>query len=297
MDDETDPPAGAEAARTPVRRSERPVLRPDGRAPRPGPKVYSARLARRVCARLAAGESLTAICAEADMPHRATLARWAKAQPRFAEMLARARTAGARSGRSAQRSSYDPAVAFEICERLAEGESLAEICRHPAMPTLSSVYRWRRTDGEFAEMMREAREVQAERFCDLGWAIASGVTPETAFATRVKLEQLRWTAGVLNPHRFRTKPAEAEARPKTETFVIRTFMLQVREDGAQRVVATEPDPVSGLPVWSTRGPWSLPVTPEQARAYEKRAEGEERLRVDDPRAVVTCPPEPGHGAG
>jgi hypothetical protein len=73
-----------------------------------------------------------------------------------------------------------------------------------------------------------ARRIQAERFCDLGWDIACEVTPETAFATKVKLEQLRWTAASMAPKRygrFRAVRAEVEDGDDNEplTVVIKQF--------------------------------------------------------------------------
>jgi hypothetical protein len=40
------------------------------------PSLYSAELAERICARLAEGESLLAICRDEAMPHRATVHEW-----------------------------------------------------------------------------------------------------------------------------------------------------------------------------------------------------------------------------
>jgi hypothetical protein len=109
----------------------------------------------------------------------------------------------------------------DLFRRLCEGESLVAICADPAMPCFSTVYYWRRQFPEFAETMRVAREIQAERFCDLGWAIASGVTPEAAYATEVKLRQLRWTAAVLAPRRYgRTKPVELDDEGRGGDYVV-----------------------------------------------------------------------------
>jgi hypothetical protein len=198
------------------------------------------------------------------MPHRATLARWAQEKPRFAEELAKARTAGGRLARSRQLSTYCAATAHEICERMCEGESLVAICRDPTMPAFGTVYRWRRAFPEFAAMMREAREVQADRFCDLGWEIACEVTPETARATRVKLWQLRWMAGVMARRRYgRTSPVQAEVEPQVQTVLIRRFQLEKRADGAQRVVGYCPNPDTGLPERDSEGEWVLPRPPEE----------------------------------
>lgn len=251
---------------------------------RAGPTAWSAALGRSICARVAGGESLSAICEEEAMPHRATVARWAVEKPRFAADLLAARTAAGRIARSQQLSTYDPATAHEICERMCEGESLAEVCRDPTMPAFGTVYRWRRAFPDFAAMMREAREVQADRFCDLGWEIASAVTPETAHATRVKLTQLRWTAGVLSPRRYgRTSPVEAEIEPQVDTLLIRTFQIEQREDGAQRVVGFCPNDETGQPERDSEGEWIMPPRPDGVRFVSQAERAAQRAALSAPR--------------
>lgn len=172
---------------------------------------FSAALGRAICARVASGESQMAICAEEGMPSRATLWRWVKEMPRFAAEFQRARQAGGVARANGRLSTFCQATADEIFARLCEGEPLISICADPAMPCFSTVYYWRRQFPDFAEAMRVAREIQGERFCDLGWEIAKQVIPEAAYATDVKLRQLRWMAGVLAPKRFgRIKPVELD---------------------------------------------------------------------------------------
>lgn len=63
-------------------------------------------------------------------------------------------------------SKYSAALAQEICGLLAEGQSLAEICRRDDMPSESMVYRWLAADLEFRERYARARESQADRYAD-----------------------------------------------------------------------------------------------------------------------------------
>ena len=110
-----------------------------------------------------------------------------------------------------------------------------------------------------------------ERFCDLGWDIASGVTPDNAFATRVKLAQLRWMTSYLAPRRFgKIKPVEAEVTLETavtatgkgppNAWLVKQFRIEQRADGAQRVVTSVPDPRNNRVVRLTPedAPWSAP---------------------------------------
>lgn len=55
------------------------------------PSSYTEDLGLDIASRLAAGESLRAICAADDMPDRRTVERWTVADPDFAATIARAR--------------------------------------------------------------------------------------------------------------------------------------------------------------------------------------------------------------
>jgi len=175
------------------------------------PARFTAELGRRICSRVAAGESQMAICAEEGMPSRSTLFAWVRDRPAFAAAFARARVAGGVTRTNGRLSTFSQAAADEIFARLCEGEALSHICADPALPCMSTVFYWRRQYPEFAAAYRLAREVQAERFCDLGWEIACGITPATAKATQVKLAQLRWMAAARSPKVYgRLKPQEPD---------------------------------------------------------------------------------------
>jgi hypothetical protein len=55
------------------------------------PELYSQELADRILDRMACGETLTAICRDEDMPHRATVRRWISRHEGFCEAYTRAR--------------------------------------------------------------------------------------------------------------------------------------------------------------------------------------------------------------
>jgi len=214
---------------------------------------YSNTLVRRICERIESGESLRTICADVGMPHRSSVQAWAGRMPKVAEDLDRARAAAGWHGLGGRQPRWCEQTALDICTRLAAGETLTKICKDPTMPSMALVYYWRTRHPEFGEAVLLARQVQAEQFCDLGWDIASAVTPGDAFATDVKLKQLRWTAGALAPARFgrfravtQADVAEAELAAPTvvaepaETrviFQVRHFKKETLADGTQRVVS------------------------------------------------------------
>ncbi len=51
-------------------------------------------------------------------------------------------------------------VAAAICDRFGDGEDLHEICRREDMPSAHTVYRWARTNNEFAESFAAALQAR-----------------------------------------------------------------------------------------------------------------------------------------
>lgn len=56
------------------------------------------------------------------------------------------------------KSAYTPESAAVICDRLACGETLSEICRDPTMPGRKTVYDWLDAQPAFAEAYKLARD-------------------------------------------------------------------------------------------------------------------------------------------
>lgn len=54
------------------------------------PTDFTPELADLICARLAEGDTLSAVCRDDDMPHRATVYRWLEAREEFRDRYARA---------------------------------------------------------------------------------------------------------------------------------------------------------------------------------------------------------------
>ena len=60
-------------------------------------------------------------------------------------------------------SDYTSEIAQEICDKLAEGISLAEICRREDMPHPSTVRRWAKSNEALSLAIADAREDGEER--------------------------------------------------------------------------------------------------------------------------------------
>jgi hypothetical protein len=186
----------------------------------PNESRYTEVMAQTICARLAAGATLSAVCADPAMPSKPTLAKWAAQRPDFAAALNEARAvarreaeraASARLRRRLARlaargraepgppSAYSDVVAETICRRIAHGETLVDICRDPGLPSHVTVNAWMRRNPAFAYMVGLAREQQAGLKLDLAWKIARDATPATLGVARLQIQTLRWQAARLAP--------------------------------------------------------------------------------------------------
>jgi len=63
-----------------------------------------------------------------------------------------------------------------ICEHIADGKSLREICRAEGMPSKTTVMRWLADSQEFRDQYARAREAQADHFADEILEIADDAT-------------------------------------------------------------------------------------------------------------------------
>lgn len=62
---------------------------------------------------------------------------------------------------------YGPELTAQICERIANGESLREICKSEGMPSRATALRWLRVHEEFRDQYAQAKEGQADKPGDI----------------------------------------------------------------------------------------------------------------------------------
>jgi hypothetical protein len=171
-----------------------------------GVTTFCPKLGAEICRRVAAGESVQAICAAPGMPWPSTLWSWTRARPEFAaelraarrsarlarrvaDKLAAAERAAKRGARaSGRRCGYTAEIGEEICTRLTEGESLIAICRDPDMPSTTAVYDWLDRHEDFEAMYIRARERQADYLFDEAREVALAATPQTVWADRLRFD-------------------------------------------------------------------------------------------------------------
>jgi hypothetical protein len=189
-----------------------------GRAWSPGESTYAPEVGRAICARVAAGESLTRMCKAADLPCRGTVRNWSRNHPEFGGALMAAMKAARTASRLADRarwnahearrrprgrgSTYTPEIGEAICLRLAHGESLTSIGRDPALPTYATILRWVSRHADFQDMYVQARRIQADWLFDESRDVALAATPGNVWVARLQFDIIRWQTARLAPKKY-----------------------------------------------------------------------------------------------
>ncbi len=116
-------------------------------------------------------------------------------------------------------SGYTDEIAATICERIAEGESIRDICASDDMPSTSMVFRWlaKEEHASFREQYARARETQADVIFDEILTIADDarndwmkrengdgkegkeLNTEHLQRSRLRIDARKWMAGKLRP--------------------------------------------------------------------------------------------------
>ena len=110
---------------------------------------------------------------------------------------------------------YNLKIALEICERIADGESLVSICRDERMPKKTAVYEWLLRHKEFADIYARAREDQADTLADEIHAISDELPQQivddkgktrydSAYVQwqKNRVDARKWVAAKLKPKKY-----------------------------------------------------------------------------------------------
>jgi hypothetical protein len=110
---------------------------------------------------------------------------------------------------------YSLEIALEICDRIADGESLVKICSDAKMPKKTAVYEWLLRHKEFADIYARAREDQADTLADEIHAISDELPQQivddkgktrydSAYVQwqKNRVDARKWVAAKLKPKKY-----------------------------------------------------------------------------------------------
>jgi hypothetical protein len=146
-----------------------------------------------------------------------------------------------------------PELCAKICERMAAGETLTNICRDPNMPAWTTVHDWKKADESFRQALALAREQQAEVWADELVDISDAELPtrEAIRRARLRMQSRQWLAGKYNPT-YADKPTQigvnvgvAVVLPEAERVKLlerRDKALLANQDKSGESAPTPPEP-------------------------------------------------------
>lgn len=94
---------------------------------------------------------------------------------------------------------HTPQLIEEICQRISEGEPLAEICRLAHMPERRTVYDWLAADADFSSRFARARDVGFDAIAEEALKIAD--TPQDGVVIEDDGEKVKEKRGDMLGHR------------------------------------------------------------------------------------------------
>jgi hypothetical protein len=97
-------------------------------------------------------------------------------------------------------SNYNSEVAWAICDRLVEGESLRRICSDAGMPGKATVFRWIARHKEFRDRYIGARDCQAEGLGEEMFEIIRDSSGDNL--ARARLKALERQAARMAPRKY-----------------------------------------------------------------------------------------------
>jgi hypothetical protein len=133
---------------------------------------------------------------------------------------------------------YSRKKADEIFNLIIEGKSLQEICKRKDMPARCSLYKWMAKYPHFKVLIEEAKKLRADALYDEALSEARNLSePEMAKVAKVKIDTLKWAAGIGNPNEYQPRPKEEN---KGNIFIIHTG-IERNEKSIEAQVQNEED--------------------------------------------------------
>lgn len=125
-------------------------------------------------------------------------------------------------------------IETRICELLAQGHSLAAICRRKNLPAPSTIYKWLAESPEFSERYAHAREQQADLYADEIIKIADDCTPthEEIAKARVRIDARKWKAARLAPKKYGEK-SELDMKSSDGSMTPKAGQVQMSKEDFQ----------------------------------------------------------------
>lgn len=132
-----------------------------------------------------------------------------------------------------KRHEYSDLHALKICEQIASGKTLKELCEQDDMPSIVTVYKWLSLYTPFFDAFHRAKEISALSLEEEALTMARELRDPNDFtgvkvqAYNIAMQQLRWSASRRNPNQYGQRALDAGGKI---AITINTS-LNVAQDG------------------------------------------------------------------
>lgn len=130
---------------------------------------------------------------------------------------------------------YTPLLADRICELVAQGHTLVDICKKPGFPSYSQLSRWRREHPGFNDSYKLARKDRAEIYFHkmLEEVEEAHASRDAVALARLRADFYKFAARVCSPDEYAEK-STLDARVAVGEFVIETGIRRDNDPGFNR---------------------------------------------------------------
>ena len=97
---------------------------------------------------------------------------------------------------------YSKELADRICNRIARGEMLINICMDDDMPHVSTVYEWIEKNSDFSDSYARARRTAATVYVEQGLVILDNSTPDDIQVNTSRANYRKWMAEKCAPAEY-----------------------------------------------------------------------------------------------
>lgn len=123
-----------------------------------------------------------------------------------------------------------------LLEKVASGMTMAAVARELGISNLS-LYHWIKKNPDRQERFAQARAIAADQWADECLDIADQTDNLNANADRLKIETRKWLAGVTNPDKYKSAPAQAN---------VQVNVNQLHLDALRQLNLGQPEPQAEL---------------------------------------------------
>jgi hypothetical protein len=117
----------------------------------------------------------------------------------------------------------------EICDLLAQGKTLKEICDIEGFPHRITVNRWMLEDKDFASRIARAREDQQDYFADRIMELNSSMDASNWQFINAQIRNIQWLMGKLNAKRYGDKQLHTGADGEGPIQIVSTIPRPPKE--------------------------------------------------------------------